>query len=97
MSRNLLLKPVDNRVDTSLYPDVRFAIIKYETISRTHDTNIFILPNSENHAIMISGNPHELETVDIQWYNNIISEYWHYSFIPYSEIRMSMTEVLLFF
>ena len=97
LGKNILLKPVNNEIDTSKYTSARFAVIKYETQNYSHDANIFILPNSENHSVMISGSPYELETVDIVWNNNRIYEYWHYSFIKGNTPRMQMTQAILFF
>ena len=97
LGKNILLKPVNNEIDTSQYPNARFAVIKYETERGSHDVNVFILPNSENHTVMISGSPFELETVDIRWYGTKIDEYWHYSFIKGNEPKMSMSQAILFF
>ena len=82
-----------------MYPNAKFGIIKYTGKNWSHGANFVIIPNSENHTIMISASPHELESVNIQWLSdNKIKELWHYKFENSSyPINMIMRQVILFF
>ena len=98
LGRNVTLYPSNNIIDTSAYPLARFGIIKYETKDLKHyDTNIIILPNSENHIIMMGGSNTQEESVNLQWFNHKIIEAWHLQYGGGTDIKMKMTQVLLFF